>query len=513
MEKNIKEYAVSSKYKEVKVEVNNIFSYLRTEDLTILSLFYKSLRFRPKGYIFSPAYQKFQRSGGKRGWDGFTAFFSNKSGRFPTGLLPEILKGLESLQIVPEVIDNRSSVDFTPITEDMFTDKGKSLRDYQVELGNKALKEGRGIIKAATGAGKTVLFTAIVRSLAERTPTMILFRSRTLVNQTYKTFMDLGVPNVGRVHMDFFEPNIITCSTIQSINHLAPLIPKVKALILDECHEYGSNLSVRTLRMFENAGLVLGFSATPFDRKDKVQKYTLKGLIGPVLGEVQTKELQERNILAESRIKVIPIVEPKIPHALFDEAYERGIVSNEKRNQTIVDLVSSHKEGKILILVEKIEHGETLNRMIKKSYWVYGETPEKEREVAAKALQNKKRKKVVVVASRVWAQGVDIPNIDVLINASGGKSERSAIQKLGRGLRKAEGKEYLDFYDFYDSTNRYLESHSKERIKTYKREGHELSPMAPPKGKNGNRSKSTEGSGGEGVRAPGVPSLPDSEVL
>ena len=325
-----------------------------------------------------------------------------------------------------------------------FDGKPVELRDYQVELGNRALREMRGIVKAPTGSGKTILFSAVVKALSGCTPTLILFRNRSLVNQTYRTFQALNIPNVGRVHMDYFEPNIITCSTIQSIHHLEPLIPKIKALIIDECHEYTSNKSVRTIRIFKNTPMVLGFSATPLDRGDKVRKYTLKSLIGPILGEISTKELQDRNILSQSNIHIIPIVEPKIPYALFDEAYVRGIVENKVRNEQIKRIVGRHKKGKILILVEKLDHGENLWKLLPKALWVHGSTDEEERDRAVSYLRDRRRKHAIVIASRIWAQGMDIPEIDVLINASGGKSERGAIQKLGRGLRKAKEKEYLD---------------------------------------------------------------------
>lgn len=465
-----------AKQEPVIVEIGNVFSYLRTEDVKLKALFNKSLSFRPKGYVFSPAYQKFRRSGGKRGWNGYTNFISLATGRFGTGLLPEILKGLDSLHRSYDVVDNRSSLDYTPITADMF--ENRTLRDYQVELGNSALRQRRGIIKSPTGSGKTTVFLSIVKALSEGVPTMVLFRSRTLVNQTYKEFNTLGIENVGRVHMDFFEPDIITCSTIQSIHHLEPLIPKVKAVILDECHEYTSNKSVRTVRSFENAAMILGFSATPFDRKDKVQRYTLKSLIGPILGEISTGELQGRNILAQSKIHIVPIVEPKRQHALFDEAYGRCIVENDHRNEMIAKITEKHHGSKILILVEKIEHGDNLKRLIPDALWVHGSTATEERDQAAEFLRSSEEGGVVI-ASRIWAQGVDIPQIEVLINASAGKSERSTIQKLGRGLRIADGKDYLEFYDFYDSTNRYLEKHSKERVKTYKREGHEIIPTEP----------------------------------
>ena len=62
---------------------------------------------------------------------------------------------------------------------------------------------------------------------------------------------------------------------------------------------------------------------------------------------------------------------------------------------------------------------------------------------------------------------MDIPNIDVLIFASGGNSYIRAIQRVGRGLRLHDSKDKLIVVDFSDRTNRYLAKHSLERIRTY----------------------------------------------
>ena len=61
-----------------------------------------------------------------------------------------------------------------------------------------------------------------------------------------------------------------------------------------------------------------------------------------------------------------------------------------------------------------------------------------------------------------------------LINAAGGQAEHIIIQRFGRGLRIADDKEYLDYYDFVFKINDYLEGHSRNRIKILKKEGHEI---------------------------------------
>jgi superfamily II DNA or RNA helicase len=78
----------------------------------------------------------------------------------------------------------------------------------------------------------------------------------------------------------------------------------------------------------------------------------------------------------------------------------------------------------------------------------------------------KNRKVRILIATRkLFGEGVDIPAIDVLINAAGGKSNILFTQMFGRGLRTESQKDKLIYVDFYDYTYSHLRQHSGERIK------------------------------------------------
>jgi superfamily II DNA or RNA helicase len=71
----------------------------------------------------------------------------------------------------------------------------------------------------------------------------------------------------------------------------------------------------------------------------------------------------------------------------------------------------------------------------------------------------------VIVASTIFDIGIDIPSLDVLINLGGGKSTGRVLQRIGRVIRKFEGKEFAYVVDFYDQC-KYLREHSQIRFKT-----------------------------------------------
>lgn len=74
----------------------------------------------------------------------------------------------------------------------------------------------------------------------------------------------------------------------------------------------------------------------------------------------------------------------------------------------------------------------------------------------------------VLLCSRVFNEGVDIPGLQSAINASGYRATIPTVQKPGRGLRVAEGKTQFTFIDFVDRQHELLLEHSRARAKVYK---------------------------------------------
>jgi superfamily II DNA or RNA helicase len=72
-----------------------------------------------------------------------------------------------------------------------------------------------------------------------------------------------------------------------------------------------------------------------------------------------------------------------------------------------------------------------------------------------------------VIATAVWKEGINIPSLDVVINAAGGKSEIQTLQSIGRGLRRTEEKLQVIVVDFFDATHKMLIAHFGERVSLY----------------------------------------------
>ncbi len=90
----------------VKIIVKHDISQVVTADTTIKDMLCTCLKFRERNYFHNRLYKQ-------KIWDGFTSFFNKDSGKFLTGLLPEILMALKLKNIDYEIDDLRDKFDFT----------------------------------------------------------------------------------------------------------------------------------------------------------------------------------------------------------------------------------------------------------------------------------------------------------------------------------------------------------------------------------------------------------------
>jgi superfamily II DNA or RNA helicase len=109
-----------------------------------------------------------------------------------------------------------------------------------------------------------------------------------------------------------------------------------------------------------------------------------------------------------------------------------------------------YHKGKKLITYHAHPNGEKLNELLNydNAIIISGEDKIKMRKAAANHLM--KNESSIVFASNIWKAGIDIPPIDVFINAAGGKGIVVIQQKGGRVVRKFEGKEKAIIVDLDD---------------------------------------------------------------
>lgn len=459
------------------LKINNDYSLFETKNEEIKFDLWGMLRFREKNYFHNRAYKM-------KKWDGYINFFDRNTGKFLSGLLPEVTAYLKHKNIPYNVEDNRSHTKFNIDNIDSnFLNEGHrpvELRDYQVELINQVIKHKRGIIFAPTSAGKSLIMVGIIKTLQAGTPTLVLQNRLSLAQQNYDELVDLKFPNVGCVWGGKLEPNTITVASVQSVSKIEKMLPKIKVLIVDEIHDMMSKLPKAVYRRLKNTDVRVAVSATPFKfgGKDNVQKFSVRGYFGPILkvksadkGILTTSELQERGILSSSKCIFYKIKEPQIQHDIYIDAVTRGIAENFNFHK-IVSKLAKKQKGRTLILVDRIAHGDALSNLIPKSLWIQGKDDSETRKDVIKKLQKSKHC-VAIATQQIFNTGVNV-FVHNLINAAGGQADHQIIQRIGRGLRTVNDKEILNYYDFLFEINEYLEKHSNKRIKILKQQGHDV---------------------------------------
>lgn len=470
------------------LRIGNDYSFFLTENYEIKHQLWDRLRFRDKNYFHNRAYKM-------RKWDGYIVFFAIETGKFLTGLLPEVCAVLKHFKIEYKVEDTRQKTPFVynEIDQNFLNQwlpakslSGKPMKpvtlfDYQVELINKVMKHRRGIIYAPTSAGKSMIMLGILKTIPAGTPTLVLQNRVTLAQQNYDEFKNWGIPNLGSLWGGNCNPNIITVASVQSIAKMEDQLSKIRVLIVDEIHDMMSALPKAVYKRLKMCDVRVAVSATPFKfgGKDNVQKFQVKGNFGPILkiesaekGILTTAELQERGILSDSHCTFYPIDEPMIPHDIYIDAVTRGIAESYHFHN-IVTRLAKKQTGRTLILVDRIAHGDALHNLLPGSVWVQGKDNATTRKGVIRQLQDTKGNIVAIATQQIFNTGVNV-FVHNLINAAGGQADHQIIQRMGRGLRTADDKEGLKYYDFLFRINDYLEDHSKKRIKILKDEGHEV---------------------------------------
>ena len=420
---------------------------------------------------------------------GILTFFKRETGRFLTGLLPEIELALQHWGVQYQIDDKRNLVDFRvpEITEALVRewlpegDKHKDPYEYQIDLVNQIILHRRGVIQAPTSAGKTLIMMGILKALPENTPTLVLANKKSLVEQNYKEMKKWGFANVGRLYDKYKQPNMFTCATVQSLHKIEKLLPHIRALVVDEIHDMMSKVPKKFYNKMRNCSVRAAVSATPFKYggQHKTQKYAVKGYFGPIMetedsetGVLTTNELQGRGILSKSQCTFYYVLQPDLPYEIYLDAVTKGIAENIHFHKMVTGLAKT-LTGRTLILVERLPHGDTLHKMIPGSLWVQGKDNLETRQYVIEKLTSSTGDVIGIATQGIFNAGINV-FVHNLINAAGGQAEHQIVQRMGRGLRVAGDKDVLRYYDFIFKINEYLEGHSNKRVRILREEGHDV---------------------------------------
>jgi superfamily II DNA or RNA helicase len=457
-----------------------------SEDTDLLKRLHTYLSFKLAGVEYTPAYQN--------GWNGITYLLS-KSNKFNYGLLSKVESFLKDRNILYTVEDRRAhkSVNVELNIEDNLKRYKLIPRDHQIKICQAAYSNDRGIIRAATGSGKT-LCTALITAKLNK-PTIVYVIGLDLLDQFYKLYCKLfnepigyignGVCNIKRINIASIwtigrslkldtkdiiddddggdnEKELDENNRVEILN----LLNETKVHIFDESHVVTTN-TISEIYKNINPEHMYGFSGTPF--RDDNSDLQINGILGEQIIDISASELIDKNLLAMPLIKFYTVPKMSVS-STYPTVYKEYIVENSVRNDMIVRLAQEliNKKYTPLVLFKQIRHGDILlEKFLEKNIkceMLYGnDSLDRRNEVKDKLV---KKEINLILASTIFDLGLDLPELNALILCGGGKSRIRALQRIGRVIRAAPGKKFAAVVDFYDQV-KFLKKHSTIRYGVY----------------------------------------------
>lgn len=325
------------------------------------------------------------------------------------------------------------------------------LRSYQIETDRQlreAYKAGhtRIMIQSPTGSGKTKLAGHLTRNALEKGKRVVFVVPYiSLIEQTLQSFYADGITDVGVIQADNPIYNPFAYCQVASIDTLShrKVFPRADVVIYDEAHIQKQHI----YKWMENPDVVfLGLTATPWAKGLGKHWQTL--VIGSTVNQ----------LIDEGYLSDFVVYAPSTPDLdglkvnRSGDYKEKDVAPRVIEPKLIGSIVRSycqrHGEGKTILYAVNRLHAkacmEAFNDAGIPAAYADAHTPIEEREEIAKQLQTGEVQVVCNVG--VFVAGVDW-DIRCVILATPSKSEIKVMQCIGRGLRRAEGKERLIILD------------------------------------------------------------------
>lgn len=456
------------------------------------------------------------------GWSGKSSFYDVTTGTFPAGFVhvahEELKKSGHQVQFIQKPLPLPLGPE-NPIVDEFGNDDPRY--DYQMQALRQVEKHGAGIIRVATGGGKSKIAKLITARFARMT---LFLTTRGILLYQMKTQLDAmntvtGV--IGDGQMSFVrEVNLGMVQTLvqaleetsidkerraliksihgskskeakaNSATHeqltkeatmiferkskrrdaIIRFLGLVEVVIGEEAHEAGGNSYYEILRHCKNAHIRVALTATPFMRTSAEDNMRLMAAFGPVLIDIPEKLLIDRGILAKPYFKFRNVEpHPKLHRTSpYERAYTLGYIENPNMMMALVGdaLQAQRLKLPVLTLVLRKAHGEAIREIFAKNglnfVFLKGENDQKERQKYLKMLISGEIDGII--GTTILDVGVDVPAIGLVQLAGGGKAEVALRQRVGRGLRAKKALANVAFIvDYTCNSNHTLREHSKQR--------------------------------------------------
>ncbi len=360
------------------------------------------------------------------------------------------------------------------------------LKSFQQNAIEATLQAKKGTIRAATGTGKTIIAIEWIKRVG--LDTLIIVPTQALIYQSWlPKLQDAGLTDVGQYYAYSKTAGPVMITTYNSASSHPELIERAQAVVLDEIHHLGARTALlRLLPRLKEKEYVLGLSASP-EREDQAHSLFLQefpvcfdlglgdavrgGIVSPleVIGinaEMTAKERQSYDSDTRSIKAAFRFCGPDLTKwaRCYDPASKKFVGRNgmlamirrkkllsriNSKKEKILKILSKHEGERVILFSESVQAIEEIKEFLSRK-GVSSETfhshiePWRKMEI----LQDWGKQFDVLLSVRALEEGLDVKEVAVAILIASGKSKRQFIQRIGRIIRRVEGKVAI-FYVVY----------------------------------------------------------------
>lgn len=352
----------------------------------------------------------------------------------------------------------------------------RELRDYQrdaASLFREALIDtGRGQVVLATGLGKTVVMAEVVADLfrddlIEHGRALVLAHTRDLVDQLHRSFWYQLPKWVQTQHLTGSErPRLwdgLTFATVQSVFSSLDELPPFGLVLVDEAHHIGAATFQRTLHEIQPR-MLGGVTATPW----RGDGFDLNQILGRPLVQIGIAEGLRKGFLSDVDYRLCAddidweFVQERSKHKYSLSQLNRRLILPTRDDEAARIIKRTFdEEGRRggIVFCPTILHANgmagVLRRYGLKTECISGQMEPRERELAMARFRAGELD--LVTSVDLFNEGVDVPDVDLIVFMRATHSRRIFVQQLGRGLRLAKDKDRVVALDFVTDLRRVAE--------------------------------------------------------
>tara|TARA_R100001440_G_scaffold68951_2_gene90619 strand:+ start:2939 stop:4618 length:1680 start_codon:yes stop_codon:yes gene_type:complete len=333
------------------------------------------------------------------------------------------------------------------------------LREYQkiaIDDASDALdKHGNTLVVAPTGAGKTIMLSALVGKRHKSSQNVLILQHRDeLVSQNSNKFHrvnpSLSSSEVNAAQKDWSGDAVFAMVQTLSREKNLDNMPKLDLIVVDEAHHTIADTYQRIIKAAKKANegvQIVGFTATP----NRGDKKGLRDIFTNCSHQIEISTLIREGFLVPPKTYVIDVgVQDELRQVRkaisdFDMAQVESIMNRRAINQRVVEEWDAKAgDRQTIVFCSTIKHAEDLCKEFIRygidAAMVTGNTDKDKREQILRDLSNGNIQVVVNVA--VLTEGFDSPPVSCIVLTRPCSYKATMVQMIGRGLRTVDQEEF-----------------------------------------------------------------------